>query len=135
VATRRACLVAIAVTALTLAACGSGDDDALSGVWTGAFRDSLGGLGGGTFTLSESGGIVSGSWQVIYQTFAGRAQYNNSGSLNGTLAADLVAAQMTSQSSCVFVLQATRSGRHMAGSYESQGCATAQNGTVDLEKE
>jgi hypothetical protein len=104
-------------------------------VWTGAFKDNLGGLGGGTFTFSESGGVVSGSWQVIYQTFAGHAQYDNSGSLDGTLAGDLVTAQMTSQSSCVYMLQATRSGRHMAGSYESQGCATAQNGTVDLERQ
>jgi hypothetical protein len=134
VATRRVCLVSIVVTALALAACG-GNDDSLSGVWTGAFKDSLGGQGGGTFTFSESGGIVSGSWQVIFQTLAGRAQFNNSGSLNGTLAGDLVTAQMTSQSSCIYVLQATRSGRHLAGSYNAQGCAIAQNGTVDLERE
>jgi hypothetical protein len=132
--TPRACFVSIVVTALALAACG-GDDGSLGGVWTGAFKDNLGGLGGGTFTFSESGGVVSGSWQVIYQTFAGHAQYDNSGSLDGTLAGDLVTAQMTSQSSCVYMLQATRSGRHMAGSYESQGCATAQNGTVDLERQ
>jgi hypothetical protein len=132
--TRRACFASIVVSALALAACG-GDDGSLSGVWTGAFKDNLGGLGGGTFTLSESGGVVSGSWQVIYQTFAGHAQYNDNGSLDGTLTGDVVTAQMTSQSACVYMLQATRSGRHIAGSYESHGCATAQNGTVDLERQ
>jgi hypothetical protein len=131
---KRAGLVAFVAASLALAGCGSGEDS-LSGVWTGAFRDTLGGLGGGSFTFSQSGAEVQGSWQVIFETFAGHTQYNNSGSVVGSVTGDLVTAQMTSQSSCVFAFQGTRSGRHLSGSYQSSGCAVPQSGTVDLEKE
>jgi hypothetical protein len=121
---------------LVLAAngCGSGDSG-LAGVWTGAFRDNLGGLGGGSFTFSETDTVVQGSWQVIFETFAGRAKFNNSGSFRGTVSGDLVTVQMTSQNSCVFTLQATRSGSHLAGSYDSVGCPVPQKGSVDLERQ
>jgi len=130
---RRACLLSLVVSLLGFVACS--EDDSLTGVWTGAFKDSLGGLGGGSLTFSQMSGVsLSGSWQVIYQTFAGKAAYNNSGTLSGSTAGNAITAVMTSQGGCSFALQATRSGNDMTGSYTSTDCATSQTGTIDLTK-
>lgn len=112
---------------------GCGEDDSLTGVWTGAFRDSLGGLGGGSLTFTQqSGALLQGSWQVIYQTFAGKAGYNNSGTISGSTDGDSITAVMTTQGPCSFALQATRSGNDMTGSYATIDCATPETGTIDL---
>ena len=128
---RPAYQVVFALLALAANGCGSGDSG-LAGLWTGAFKDSPAGFGGGSFTFSETDSVVQGSWQAI---FSGQPQYNNSGSLRGTLSGDLLTVQMTSQNSCVFTLQATRSGSHLAGSYDSVGCPVPEKGTVDLDRQ
>lgn len=114
--------------------CGSGDDDSLNGVWTGGFKDSLGGLGGGNLTLNESGVALQGSWEAVFQTFAGREKYNNSGSVTGTAAGDAISLIMTSQGPCPYKLDATRTGRKLSGTYSAMNCDTPQTGSVDLEK-
>lgn len=121
------------VAALLLGLQGCAQDDSLNGVWTGGFRDSLGGLGGGQLTLRQSGVAVGGSWQVVFQTFAGRAKYNNSGSLAGTSDGASISLVMSGQG-CSYQLEATRSGIKLSGTYSAINCATPQTGSLDLEK-
>src|SRR5678815_2853858 len=126
---RRVCLLTLIASLLGFAGCS--EDDSLTGVWTGAFKDSLGDLGGGSLTFTQqSGALLQGSWQVI---FAGKAAYNNSGTLSGSIDGNSIAAVMTSQG-CSFALQATRSGNDMSGSYATIDCVTPETGTVDLTK-
>jgi len=130
---RRAALILLVAALFGLHGCS--DDDSLSGVWTGAFSDSLGGFGGGNLTLRQSGAALEGSWEAVFQTFAGRAQYNNGGSLAGTVDGGSISLVMTSsQGSCSYHLDATRSGRKLSGTYAAIDCATPQTGSVDLER-
>ena len=128
---RRAALILLG--AALLGRNGYSGDDSLSGVW--GFKDSLGGLGGGNLTLRQSGVASEGTWDVVFQTFAGRAKYNNSGSLTGTVDGASISLMMTSsQGSCSYNLDATRSGRKLSGTYSAIDCATPQTGRVDLER-
>lgn len=124
----------ITAALLGLPACG-GDDDSLSGFWTGAFKDSLGGLGGGNLTLRQSGVVLEGSWEMVFQTMANRSKYNNSGTLSGTVDGSSISLVMTSsKGSCSYHLEAARSGRKLSGTYSAIDCATPQTGGLDLEK-
>ncbi len=123
----------LAVALLGLQGCGS-DDDSLNGVWTGAFKDSLGGQGGGNLTLNQAGAALQGSWEAVFQTFAGRAKYNNNGSVSGTVAGDAISLIMTSQGPCSYRLDATRTGRMLSGTYAAVNCDIPQTGSIDLEK-
>jgi hypothetical protein len=128
---RRACLLVLVAWLMGFAGCG--EDDSLTGVWTGAFRDSLGDLGGGSFTFTQQSGVLlQGSWQVIYRAF-GKAAYDNSGTLSGSIDGNSIAAVMTSKG-CSFALQAARSGNDMTGTYATIDCATPETGTIDLTK-
>jgi hypothetical protein len=130
---RRAPLVLLVVAALGLAGCGV--EDSLAGTWTGGFKDSLGGFGGASLTFTQSGSVVGGSWQVFFlPSLGGSSKYNNSGSVTGTVEGNSISAVLSSQGPCPFVLQATRTGIHMTGSYAAMNCAVAQAGTLDLEK-
>ena len=131
----RAGLIVLGATLLGLSGCGS-QDDSLTGVWTGAFRDSRGGLGGGSLTFTQqSGALLQGSWKVFFQVFGATAKFNNNGLLTGMVDGSSIAATMTSQGPCSFALQATRSGRQMAGTYADVNCAVPEAGSFDLEKQ
>ena len=132
---RRACLVVIGATLLGFSNCG-GDDHSLVGTWSGAFRDSRGGLGGGSLIFSQqSGGSLQGSWRVFFQLTGLSSNFNNQGSLTGTLDGNSIAAVLTSQGPCPFSLQATRTGRQMSGTYVAVNCASPETGSFDLEKQ
>ena len=131
----RACLVVLGVSLIGLGGCGR-EEDSFNGVWTGAFRDSLGGLGGGALTLTQSGDLVQGSWRIFFQVFGvgDLAKFNNSGSLAGAADGDsLTANLMTSQGPCPFSLQATRTGTILRGTYEAVNCSFTETGSFDLE--
>ena len=70
----------------------------------------------------------------MFQTFAGRAQYNDSGSLAGTVDGGSISLIMTGQRPCPYHLDATRTGRKLSGTYSTVNCATPQTGSIDLEK-
>jgi hypothetical protein len=131
----RAFFIVLAVALLLQGGCG-GRDDSLQGFWTGAFRDSRGGLGGGSLTFTgQSGTSLLGSWKVFFQTFGALAQFNSEGSFTGTVDGGSISLVLTpSKGSCSFHLEATRSGHKLAGTYSAIDCATPQTGSFDLEK-
>jgi hypothetical protein len=131
----RACLVVLGATLLGISGCG-GDDESLVGQWTGAFRDNLGGIGGGSFTITQHvAGTLQGSWQVFFQLVGISAGFNNDGSLTGIVEGSALTGALTSQGPCPFSFQARVSGRIMAGSYTTgAGCSAPETGTFDLEK-
>lgn len=130
---RRAALILLVAALFGVHGCS--EDDSLNGVWTGGFKDSLGGFGGGNLTLRQSGVILEGTWEVVFQTNPGRAKYNNSGSLAGMVEGGSISLVMTSsQGSCSYHLDATRSGRKLSGKYSAIDCAAPQTGSLDLEK-
>jgi hypothetical protein len=124
-------------TLLGLGGCGGSVSSvgSLTGVWEGAFKDSLGGLGGGSFTFTQQSGVsLQGSWQVFFQTPYAIAKFNSHGFLSGTVDGSAVAAMLTSEGPCSFAVQATVSGRHMSGTYTDVNCAVHETGTFDLDK-
>ena len=128
-------MIVLGATLLGLSGCDH-RNDSLTGVWSGAFRDSLGALGGGSFTFTQqSGALVQGSWKVFFQTFGALAKFNNSGTLTGMLEGNSITGTLSSQGACPFSLQATRSGTQMSGTYAAVDCAVAETGSFDLEKE
>jgi hypothetical protein len=130
----RAGLMILGVTLLGLGGCGGGEAS-LTGVWEGAFKDSLGGLGGGSFTFTQqSGASLQGSWQVFFQTPYAIAKFNSHGLLTGTVDGSAVTAMLTSEGPCSFAIQATVTGRHMSGTYTDVNCAVPETGSFDLEK-
>ena len=132
---RRAGLIVLGAALLGLGGCDH-RDDSLTGVWTGAFRDNLGGLGGGNLTFTQqSGAVVQGSWSAFFKTFGALAKFNNSGALTGTLDGDTIAGMLSSQGPCSFSFQATRSGLQMSGTYAAVNCAFVETGSFDLEKQ
>jgi hypothetical protein len=132
---KRASLVALGVAFLAFGAC-DGRDDSLTGNWTGAFRDSIGGLGGGNLTFTEqSGPMAQGSWQFFFQNFGSAKQFHNGGTLAGTVDGNAITVMLTPLTGCSLSLQATRSGLNMSGTYAAVNCAVPETGTFDLEKE
>ena len=131
----RACLVVLAATLLGISGCG-GDDDSLVGQLTGAFKDNLGGGGGGSFTITQhTGTTLQGSWQVFFQLVGISAGFNNNGSLTGIVEGSSITGAMTAQGPCPFSFQATVSGRIMAGTYTTGAeCSVQERGAFDLEK-
>jgi len=131
----RASLVVLGAALLEVGGCGN-DEGSLVGMWTGGFRDDLGGLGGGSFTFTEqSGAELRGSWQMFFQLTGISAGFNNSGSLAATVEGDEVAGVLTSQGPCPFSFQARVSGRTMAGTYTTGAdCSAPEAGSFDLER-
>jgi hypothetical protein len=132
---KRASVISLGVVFLAFGAC-DGRDDSLTGNWTGAFRDSIGGLGGGNLTFNEqSGPTVQGSWQFFFMTFGSAKQFHNGGSLTGTVDGNSITVMLSPLTGCSLALQATRSGLHMSGTYAAVSCAVSETGSFDLEKE
>jgi hypothetical protein len=131
----RAGLIALGAVLLGLGGC-DGRDDSLTGVWTGALRDSIGGLGGGDLTFTEASGLMTqGTWHFFFTNFGSATQFHTGGTLTGTVDGNAIAAMLTPETGCSLSLQATRSGFHMTGTYTAQSCAVPETGSFDLEKQ
>ena len=129
-AERRRALLLLAVGLSLLTCCGS-EGDSLTGTWTGAVRDILGGNGGATFNFSQSGSDLAGTWDVIFTL---TSRFNTGGTLTGTVTGDSASATLASSGPCSYSLTATRSGDRIQGSYSATGCNVVQTGTLDLER-
>jgi hypothetical protein len=114
-----------------LASCG-GEDESLTGTWTGAVRDSLGNNGGTTFVFSQSSSDLGGVWEVNFVSPFNT--FNTGGTLTGKVEGNSISATLMSRGPCSFSLAATRSGSNIRGSYSAMGCDVVQKGTLDLER-
>lgn len=132
---KRAVPILFGAVLLGLGGC-DGRDDSLAGNWTGAFRDSIGALGGGNLSFTQqSGPELRGSFQMFFANFGSAKQFHNVGSLTGTVDGNSITAMLSPLSGCRLFLQATRTGVHMAGTYSAVDCALEETGSFDLEKE
>ncbi len=123
------------VVLLGLAGC-DGRDDSLAGTWTGAIRDSIGGLGGGNLTFTgQSGPEARGSWAFFFQNFGSAKQFHTAGSLAGTVDGNSITVMLSPLTGCSLALQATRTGFQMAGTYTAVNCAVPETGSFDFEKQ
>ena len=129
-AERRWALLLLLAALSFLASCG-GEDESLTGTWTGAVRDSLGGNGGTTFVFSQSGSDLGGVWEVVFSL---TSPFNTGGTLTGKVEGNSISATLMSRGPCSFSLAATRSSGNIRGSYSAMGCDVVQTGTLDLER-
>jgi len=127
---RRWALLLLLAALSFLASCG-GEDESLTGTWTGAVRDSLGGNGGTTLGFSQSGSDLGGVWEVVFSL---TSPLNTGGTLTGKVEGNSISATLMSRGPCSFSLAATRSGGNIRGSYSAVGCDVVQKGTLDLER-
>jgi hypothetical protein len=112
------------------ASCG-GDDESLTGVWTGAVRDSLAGSGGVTLTLFQSGSDLEGTWEMV---FASTSHLDAGGTLTGTVQGSLISATLASRGACNYSLTATSSGDRIQGTYAAGDCPPQHTGSLDLDR-
>lgn len=126
---RRGALLGL-VAGSCLFACG-GEGESLTGVWTGAVKDSRGGAGGATFTFSQSGSDLGGTWEVL---FSATSPFNNGGTLTGTVEGSSISSRLASHGACAYLLTATRSGDRIQGTYAAVDCPLTQTGSLDLER-
>lgn len=126
---RRGVFLALLAGLSLLAACDN-KDDSLTGVWTGAFTDSLGGAGGGTLVFTQSGSDLSGTWEVV---FSSTSRFNNSGTLAGTVEGSSISATLAGRRGCNYAMTASRTRDRIRGTYKANDCP-AQTGSLDLEK-
>jgi opacity protein-like surface antigen len=118
------------VVVLLLAGCSSSSAD-YSGQWVGTVSDTVGGVGQGNLTISQSGSQLTGSWQI---GFTGGL---NSGSLQGTVSGSSVSVQLypSRPDACPYNLTATRSGDTLTGNYAAYNCSISISGTLTAQKQ
>src|SRR5947209_8350287 len=77
---------------LAILGCSGGEEPTLTGTWTGTITDNLAGVGSVLFTMTQTGGQLTGTWQ---STFADPTN-NNGGTLSGTISGNAIALTLTS---------------------------------------
>jgi len=109
----------------------------VTGTYKGLVEDSVAGSGEITFTLSQSGDDVSGTFSSI--CVGPRSSYTNSGSIAGTVDGDSlrVTASPSVSRTCPFSATAviTKGGAEISGTYATFGCKISASGTIQVDKE
>jgi hypothetical protein len=129
--------VVVGAALIGLCGCGGDEDPSLMGTWTGAFKDSKGGLGGGSITFhQQAGSTLHGTWQVFFQLVGISAGFNNNGMVSGMAEGSSISGALTSQGPCPFAMKANVSGKTMTGTYTTgPDCSFTETGSFDLEKQ
>ena len=125
----------VLILTLALLGCGGGDDEDLTGTWTGTVQDSLAGPGTILFTLSQDDARLNGTWQLTLADTRG----NNRGTLSGTVSDDSITMVLSSNPSpeCSFTVAAERDDDdHFTGTYAaSSRCTLPQSGSLDVRRQ
>lgn len=125
------------IVVVWLAACGRTTEPTtadLSGSWSGTISSATSGAGTLGLTLSQSSNSLSGTWTATFSS----AQYNNHGTLTGTVSGSSVSMVLTAtgQAACPINVSGTLSGStSISGSYVGSDCTTSSTGTFSATKQ
>jgi hypothetical protein len=129
-------ILCVMLACLALVGCGDDDDDGdvnVSGNFRGTIQDSVAGPGTINASLSQSGNVVSGT----YQTFFANPANNGSGTLAGTVSGSSVTLTATPSvaTACPFRVTGSVDDDELTGTYAVFNCTVAVSGTVNLERQ